>query len=79
MRINTSTIKIKKQHKETKTIPVICPWCNMIFRLSEWEIEQDTKTGATHGICPNCLKNMMDKVPPKKHTVESYPDDSDSE
>lgn len=39
-----------------KTIPTICPWCNKIFKLDQWDIEEDRKIGATHGICPKCFE-----------------------
>ena len=52
---------------ETKTIPVICPWCNRIFKLSKWEVDKNKKTGVTHGICPECfIKTLKDAKNPKK-------------
>ncbi|HBC87612.1 MAG TPA: hypothetical protein DCZ94_11705 [Lentisphaeria bacterium] len=39
-----------------RTIPVICPWCNKVYRLASWKISEGNKTAPTHGICPNCLK-----------------------
>ena len=51
---------------ETKTIPVICPWCNRIFKMSKWEVDKDKKTGVTHGICPECFeKTLTDARNPK--------------
>ena len=44
---------------ETKTIPVICPWCNSIFKMSKWEVDTHKKTGVTHGICPECLEKTL--------------------
>jgi hypothetical protein len=44
---------------ETKTIPVICPWCNSIFKMSKWEVEGTRKTGVTHGICPECMEKTL--------------------
>jgi hypothetical protein len=44
---------------EMKTIPVICPWCNKIFKLSTWEVDKDKKTGVTHGICPECFEKTL--------------------
>lgn len=50
---------------EMKTIPVICPWCNRIFKLSTWEVDKDKKTGVTHGICPECFdKTLSDACNP---------------
>lgn len=51
---------------EMKTIPVICPWCNRIFKMSKWEVDRDKKTGVTHGICPECFdKTLSDARNPK--------------
>ena len=51
---------------EMKTIPVICPWCNRIFKMSKWEFDKDKKTGVTHGICPECFdKTLNDARNPK--------------
>lgn len=44
---------------EMKTIPVICPWCNRIFKMSRWEVDKDKKTGVTHGICPECFDKTL--------------------
>jgi hypothetical protein len=54
---------------EMKTIPVICPWCNRIFKMSKWEVDRDKKTGVTHGICPECFEQTLkDANNPKKST-----------
>ena len=54
---------------EMKTIPVICPWCNRIFKMSKWEVDKDKKTGVTHGICPECFeKTLNDAANPKEST-----------
>jgi hypothetical protein len=60
---------------ETKTIPVICPWCNSIFKMSLWEVDKDKKTGVTHGICPDCMeKTLKDAGSPKES--QQRPSDS---
>jgi hypothetical protein len=52
---------------ETKTIPVICPWCNRIFKMSKWEVDRNKKTGVTHGICPECFdKTLKEARNPKE-------------
>ena len=45
---------------ETKTIPVICPWCNKLYTLSKWQVDKDKKTAVTHGICPQCFNKVLD-------------------
>ena len=44
---------------EIKTIPVVCPWCNQIFKLSRWQTEANKKIGISHGICPECFKKLQ--------------------
>ena len=41
-----------------RTIPVICPWCNKVFKLAHWKVKEGSKIAPTHGICPNCLKKV---------------------
>ena len=41
-----------------RTIPVICPWCNKVFRVAKWKVEDGARTSPTHGICPDCLKKV---------------------
>lgn len=51
-----STMKLEPVgDKEKKNIPRICPWCNKIFCIEEWDIETDRKTGASHGMCSKCF------------------------
>jgi hypothetical protein len=58
----SSTIKISRKDLENKSIPVICSWCNAIFRISEWEVDEDTKTRPSHGICEVCKEKMKQKA-----------------
>ncbi|HBC87925.1 MAG TPA: hypothetical protein DCZ94_13305 [Lentisphaeria bacterium] len=44
--------------KEVKKIPVLCPWCNNVFTLADYQVEQGKKTEVTHKICPKCLKKV---------------------
>jgi len=60
--VTSSTMKIKRQDFKNKSIPVICSWCNTIFRISEWEVDEDTKTRPSHGICPTCSEKMKEQV-----------------
>ena len=54
-----STQKIPRLNKpEKKIIPMICSWCKKIYKLSEWEVNQNKETGVSHGICDECLKKF---------------------
>lgn len=55
---------------EMKTIPVICPWCNRIFKMSKWEVDRDKKTGVTHGICPECFDKTLKDASGAKDSVK---------
>ncbi len=46
--------------RELKRIPVVCPWCNKVFTLANYEVEKGKKTEITHKICPDCLKKLKD-------------------
>ena len=41
-------------NKEIKMIPIVCTWCDKIFKISKWEIQNDKRTGVSHGMCPEC-------------------------
>ena len=50
------TVKIKRiGNKDKKSIPIICPWCNKIYNIAEWEVEDDEKIRPSHGMCQECL------------------------
>ncbi|HOK03629.1 MAG TPA: hypothetical protein P5105_00945 [Victivallales bacterium] len=54
-----STQKIPRLKKpEKKLIPIVCSWCKKIYKLSEWNVEHNKKTGISHGICEECLKKF---------------------
>lgn len=40
--------------KEVKNIPIICTWCDKVFKISQWEIDYNQKAGVSHGTCPEC-------------------------
>ena len=48
----------KEELKELKTIPIVCPWCNKIYKVTKWQVEKNRRTGISHGICPQCYKKM---------------------
>lgn len=59
---DTVTRKIKIGHdEETKCIPLICSWCNKIYRISQWKIRKDVKTNVSHGMCPACIAARFGK------------------
>ena len=43
---------------EIKIIPIICPWCNRLYKVTKWQVSQNKRTGVSHGICPQCYKKM---------------------
>ncbi|HCE46971.1 MAG TPA: hypothetical protein DET40_25775 [Lentisphaeria bacterium] len=48
----------KLSHDEIKTIPIVCPWCNKIYKVTKWQVSRDKRTGVSHGICPQCYQKM---------------------
>lgn len=48
--------------KELKSIPIICPWCNKIYNINEWEVEDDERIGPSHGICQKCFDKNMEEI-----------------
>lgn len=59
---NSGTSKIPLADSERKIIPVICPWCNKLFKLSKWNVYMHAKTGVTHGICPECFEKIIKDI-----------------
>ena len=59
---------------EMKTIPVICSWCNRIFKLSKWEVDRDKKTRVTNGICPECLEKTLKEAGNPKESQQRHKD-----
>lgn len=58
------TQKLEKMTRPVRSIPMVCSWCGAIYRIERHVIGADTRTGASHGICPDCLekiKGHMDK------------------
>ena len=56
--MDDKTIKLKRMDKEEKSIPVVCPWCNKLFRIESWETEDGKKTGVSHGVCLECAEKV---------------------
>jgi|GEM_PF-6737354 len=54
----TGTIPIRRMPVEKKTVPLICPWCNRIVLLKQWDVPEGKTVKPTHGICPKCLKKL---------------------
>ena len=55
---DTETLRMPKQ-KEVKKIPVICSWCNKMYKIVNWKVEFGKKTAVTHGICRDCLRKNL--------------------
>jgi hypothetical protein len=56
MRIKRDRTRRIKAPARRKIIPNICSWCNRIYDLKYWKVEPGKRTGASHGICPECLE-----------------------
>jgi hypothetical protein len=52
------TQRLSRDLLPKKTIPLICSWCNKIYRIEQWKFEENQRTGVSHGICPECLEKM---------------------
>ncbi|MFZ2658169.1 MAG: hypothetical protein WAX69_24770 [Victivallales bacterium] len=59
---DTTQIMSREFLEEMKTIPIVCPWCNRIFKVTKWQVERNKKTGVSHGMCPSCYKKMRKSV-----------------
>ncbi len=46
--------------EETRLIPIICPWCNKLFRIEKWKIKEGRKSGSSHGLCDKCYAKMRE-------------------
>jgi hypothetical protein len=47
---------------EIKRIPIICPWCNTMFRIEKWKVERNKRIGISHGICEKCAKKLLSRA-----------------
>ncbi|NOY74450.1 MAG: hypothetical protein GXP32_01495 [Kiritimatiellaeota bacterium] len=60
--------KVLKKTKEfnidqmSKTIPIVCSWCNKIYHLKEWQVEKGRRTGVSHGMCPECEQKQKEEL-----------------
>jgi hypothetical protein len=46
----------------SKTIPIVCSWCNKIYHLKEWQVEKGRRTGVSHGMCPECERKQQEEL-----------------
>jgi hypothetical protein len=37
-----------------KIVPVACSWCDKIYYLKKWKMEEGKSTGMLRGVCPEC-------------------------
>ena len=58
-RLKTEIIDVSKL---TRTIPVACSWCNKIYHLKHWQIEEGRRSGISHGMCPDCEKKQVKEL-----------------
>lgn len=47
---------------EKRSIPKICPWCNKIIKIEEWEVKHNKKTAPFHGICRKCFEKHQEEL-----------------
>ena len=66
--ISVTKIQTFKKTKElnidqmSKTIPIVCSWCDKIYHLKEWQVEKGNRTGVSHGMCPECAQKQTDNL-----------------
>jgi len=57
------THTMKMTPSSIKTIPLICSWCNSIYKLDKWDVAPEKRTGVSHGLCKKCYKKMLKEQP----------------
>ncbi len=65
-----STIKLTRDENINKSIPKVCSWCNKIYSIENWQVEDERKTGVTHGICPKCADKLQLELEDKQQNNE---------
>ncbi len=58
----TSTMKLPRVDFSSKSVPKICSWCNALYSIEAWEVDEEKRTGVSHGICPRCYKKMQEDM-----------------
>lgn len=46
----------------SKTIPIVCSWCEKIYHLKEWRVERGRRTGVSHGMCQECEQKQKEEL-----------------
>jgi len=46
----------------SKTIPIVCSWCNKIYHMKQWQVEKGKRTGVSHGMCADCEKKQLEEL-----------------
>lgn len=65
------TQKLSRDAIPTKTIPLVCSWCNKIYRIERWQFQENQRTGVSHGICPDCLASMHGQLGEEEAAVQN--------
>ena len=66
--ISVSKMHAFKKTKElnmdqmAKTIPIVCSWCDKVYHLKEWQVDKGSRTGVSHGMCPECEQKQTDEL-----------------
>ena len=55
---NTMTMKLPRVEFSLKSVPKVCSWCNTLYSIEDWDVNENKRTGVSHGICPNCFEKM---------------------
>ena len=45
-----------------KSIPIVCAWCNKIYHIKAWQVDEGQETAVSHGICPECEKKQQQEL-----------------
>ncbi len=45
-----------------KSIPIVCAWCNQIYHIKAWQVDEGKETAVSHGICPECEKKQQTEL-----------------
>jgi len=71
------TQRLSREMLPKKTIPLICSWCNKIYRIEKWQFEENQRTGVSHGICPECLEKMRGQLAQDEDAADAAADSCD--
>ncbi len=65
---------MKLDLNDIRAIPMVCSWCNSIYKIDEWSVNDGQRTGVSHGLCPKCYEKMTKDLPPVEIKEEKMTD-----